>query len=145
MPTTSNKRPCAICRKWFTVSLQARKTQTVCAEPSCQRERHRRACAAWRAQNPDYDKENRLRARLQSALEAPARPPPPDELPREFWKVARDADSLELSVIVQVFGKVLARLTRDVDSTQVAAIPMEFRKVPPGRPRDESDRPTGPP
>ena len=125
--------------------LQSRTRQTVCSEPSCQRERHRRACAAWHVQNPDYDKEIRLRKRLQTALEAPVRPPPKDELPREFWKVARDADSLELSVIVEVFGRVLVRLARDADLCQVLATTREFGKVLADSARDESDRSTGPP
>ena len=145
MPTKTNKRPCAICRKWFTVSLQARTVQTACGEPSCQRERHRRACAAWHAQNPDYDKESRLRKKLQTALEEPARPPPKDELPREFWKVARDAESLEVSVIVEEVGKVLIRLLRDTDFPQVPAILRESGKVLPGSARDESDQPPAPP
>ena len=144
MPTKTNKRPCAICRRWFTASLQTRTRQTVCSGPACQRERHRRACASWRVQNPDYDKEVRLRARLQTALEAPAHPPPRDELPREFWKVARDAESLELSVIVEVFGKVLVRLPRDADLRQVPATTREFGKVLAVSARDESDAPPPP-
>lgn len=145
MPTKTNKRPCAICRKWFTATLQTRTTQTACSEPSCQRERHLRACAAWRARNPDYDKEIRLRKGLQTALEAPARPPPRDELPREFWKVARDAGSLEVSVIVEVFGRVLVGFARDVGFRQVAVITRESGRVLPDSARDESDRSTGPP
>ena len=145
MPTKTKKRPCAICRKWFTVSLQARTAQTVCGETSCQRERHRRACAAWHLQNPDYDKENRLRRKLQAALDEPARPPPRDELPREFWKVARDADSLEASVIVEVFGRVLVRLARDADLRQVRATTRESGKVLPESTRDGSDHGPAPP
>ena len=145
MPTKTNRRPCAICRRWFTASLQSRTRQTVCGEATCQRERHRRACAAWRAQNPDYDTEIRLRKRLQAALEAPARPPPKDELPREFWKVARDADAVELSVIVEVFGRVLVGLARDADFAQGLVTTREFGKVLATSARDESDGPRAPP
>lgn len=145
MPTKTHKRPCAMCRKWFTVRLQSRTTQTVCGETSCQRERHRRACAAWHVQNPDYDKENRLRKRLQTALDEPARPPPKDELPREFWKVARDADSLELSVIVEEVGKVLVRLARDAVLRQVPATTRGSGKVLAESVRDGSDHGPAPP
>lgn len=145
MPTKSHKRPCAICRKWFTATLQTRTTQTVCGETSCQRERHRRACVAWHARNPDYDKENRLRTKLQAALAEPARPPPRDELPRELWKVARDADSLEVAVIVEEVGKVLVRLARDADLLQLRATTRESGRVLPESARDESDHPAAPP
>ena len=40
-------------------------TQCTCSAPDCQRERHRRSCAAWRQRHPDYAREDRLRRGLQ--------------------------------------------------------------------------------
>ena len=64
----ARKRPCRVCRRWFWPHPRAGDRQHTCSRPDCQRERHRRACAAWRLRHPDYDREDRLRRRLREAF-----------------------------------------------------------------------------
>lgn len=63
------KRPCAACKRWFAPNPRAGGRQTVCDDARCRRERHRRACAKWRAKNPGHDAAQRLRKRLDGTVE----------------------------------------------------------------------------
>jgi hypothetical protein len=63
----ATKKPCWICRRWFEPHPRAGSRQRVCSSEECQRERQRRAVAAGRKRNPDYDRENRLRAKVVKA------------------------------------------------------------------------------
>ena len=110
----------------------------MCNGDECQRERHRRACAAWRERNPDYDREDRLRRRLVvEALEAPADgPAPADPMARLDWRVARDVVGLEVAVVVEEFGQVLVKWARDVVSPQMPASKGFSGQVAPSVARD---------
>jgi len=92
----ARKRPCRICRKWFSPQPRAGDRQHICSDPGCQTERHRRACASWRRRHPDYDREDRLRRRLLRGVRSPPGPLTADPLRRIDWKVARDAVGLEV-------------------------------------------------
>ena len=118
----ARKRPCRICRKWFTPHPRAGKRQRVCSETRCQSERHRRACEGWRGRNPDYDREDRLRRRLirteelktSAGLSA-------DPLRRIDWAAARDAVGLQVAVTIEETGRVLYGWARDAVSVQLLA------------------------
>ena len=121
-------RPCSVCRKWFTPDPRARKSQTVCGRDECRRERHRRACARWRAANPDYDREDRLRRRLR----------PEDEQAESAqidWSVVRDVVGLEVAVVVEESSQVIARVARDDIVRQLANIKSKSTQIllPPAR------------
>lgn len=106
----SRKRPCRICRKWFRPDRRAGDRQHACSEPSCQRERHRRNCAAWRERNRDEERAHRLRQRLRSVASREAETP----LARQLaWPVARDAVGLQVAVLVEESAKVLQEWVRD--------------------------------
>jgi len=115
----SRKRPCRICRKWFTPQRRAGDRQHACSDPCCQRERHRRACASWRRCHPDYDREDRLRRRLLKEVESPPGPLTADPLRRIDWKAARDAVGLQVAVTIEETSKVLHFWARDAVRSQV--------------------------
>lgn len=100
----ANKRPCRLCRRWFRVHPRAGARQRVCSSPSCQRERHRRACQEWHRRNPGYDREERLRRRLRRGSSADR---------RLDWSVARDAVGLEVVVVIEEAAKDLQHWARD--------------------------------
>jgi len=52
----SKKRPCKICRRWFTPHPRAGNSQKTCASRQCKKEWHRRMCFEWNRQNSDYFK-----------------------------------------------------------------------------------------
>lgn len=106
-------RPCSICRKWFEPHPRTAKTQRACGRQECQRERHARACAKWRAANPDYDVERRLNDRL--VVETPTTPAPPDSDPRTGldWQVARDAMGLKAGIVAYQLTGLIVQWARD--------------------------------
>lgn len=140
----ARKRPCRVCGKWFEPHPRAGKRQRVCDREDCGRERHRRACAGWRAQHPDYDRERRLRERVRNEVVV-GEPLSRDPLTEIAWDAARDAAGLEASVIVEETGKVLAQWARDAVRAQASDITRKFAKVLPGPARDEIAAGAGPP
>lgn len=52
----TRKRPCAICRKWFTPDPRQVGRQKSCGKPDCQQELHRRQCEKWNRKNKSYYK-----------------------------------------------------------------------------------------
>ena len=156
----SSKRPCQICRKWFRRDPRVGRRHRTCGAASCQRERHRRACAAWHEGNPGYDREDRLRRRLRlrspplpppttSAATRPLRPPPSPPpasavstppMRQIDWLAARDAVGLEVSVVLEVVGQVLWDGVRDAVRSQLIGIQGIRGQVLPRSPRDEIAR-----
>ena len=60
----TRKRPCSICRRWFTPNPKQGSRQVTCGRPACQRERHRKKCAEWNRKNPEYFKADYLHKKL---------------------------------------------------------------------------------
>ncbi len=123
------KKPCSICRCWFEPNRRAGSRQRVCSSEACQRERQRRAVAAWRKRHPDYDKENRLRKRLAKAGRAEPAPPDGDPLAGLDWSAARNAVGFEVSVVIEESGKVIANWARNAVGTKVSRQPGQSAKV----------------
>lgn len=140
----ARKRPCSLCRKWFTPGRRAGDRQRVCSAESCQAERHRRACERWHEQHPEYDRERRLRERVRRE-KGRGEPLARDPLAEVAWGAARDAVGLEVSVIVEETAKVLVLWARDAVHTQTSDITRKLAKVLPGSARDAMGAGTGPP
>jgi len=140
----ARKRPCRQCGKWFQPNPRAGKRQRSCDREDCQRERHRRACAHWRARNPEYDIERRLRDRVRADPSA-GEPLHRDPMAEIAWDVARDAVGVETSVIVEETGKVLASWARDAVHAQASEIMKRINKVLPDVARDAIAARAGPP
>ncbi len=61
------KRPCRICRRWFTPNPKLKDRQKTCGDAKCQREWHRKKCEEWNKRNTDYFKANYLQKKLNAA------------------------------------------------------------------------------
>ena len=125
-------RPCRICRRWFVPHPRAGDRQRVCGRVECQRERHRRACQAWRAREGDAERRHRLQQRLRAT--------PGDSGPATGtvrWEVVRDAVGLEVGVILEELLKLLEDAVRDAVSRQVAGMAMESGRVIAAARRDD--------
>ena len=117
------KRPCRICHQWFRPHPRAGDRQRTCSAAPCQAERRRRAVAAWRRRHPDYDRDDRLRRRLQAvprAVSADA-----DPLAQLNWDAARNAVGLEVAVVIEETGRLLATFARNAVTRQVPATASE--------------------
>lgn len=131
------KRPCRVCAKWFLPHARAGARQKVCSAEGCQRERHRRNCADWRDRYPDYDRETRLRARLEPEPKPGAARPALDPVGEIAWDAARDVVGLEVAVITQVAAEVLVSWTRDAVGWKALEITGESAGHGGQRARDE--------
>ena len=58
------RRRCELCNELFTPDPRVGKRQRACGQPTCQRERHRQACKAWRERERESEQAERLRRRL---------------------------------------------------------------------------------
>lgn len=86
------KRPCCICRRWFTIDRRVGRRQRACSLPACQRARRDVTQASWRRRNPDYFHARRLHDR-QLAVVAGTTPAPlvlPPPLSSLAWDLAQD-------------------------------------------------------
>ncbi len=108
---------CRICLKWFVPSAHEGKRQQVCGRRACQKERHRRDCAAWRKRNPDYDREDRLRRRIR-AEETPETETRKTVTPLAGfrWDKVRDAVGLEVAVVVEETGAAVAAFSQSMQT-----------------------------
>jgi len=64
------KRPCGICRHWFTPNNKLKKRQKTCAKPDCQKEWHKKTCAKWNKKNRQVSKSNYLQKQINEVLES---------------------------------------------------------------------------
>lgn len=129
------KRPCRVCGKWFMPSARVGSRQRVCSSAECQRERHRRDCAAWRARHPDYAREGRLRDRLTGPARDETRSPA--GMGEVDWSAARDLVGLEVVVIMQLMLEVLERRSRDLVRRQAPRITGKSEKHLESQSKDE--------
>jgi len=137
----TRKRPCRICRRWFQPHPRAGDRQRVCGGSQCQRERHRRACEAWRRENAAEDKEDRLRRRLREPV--PAGPRAVTAGLR--LEAVRDAVGPELAVIIEETGGVLGAWVRDAVGGQIFGMTRESGRHAPVAARDGIATGRGPP
>ncbi len=61
------RRPCRICRRWFTPNPRLKDRQKTCGNAKCKGEWHKKKCAEWNKKNPDYFKTNYLQEKLNAA------------------------------------------------------------------------------
>jgi hypothetical protein len=138
------KKPCSICRKWFTPDHRVGTRQKTCSE-ECREERRRRKQAEWRRKNPEYFTSRRLKERSRRAVEADraavqaiedikaGRPPPPfeerprpphpvrmgGELSRLPWHAMQSEIGIETTDSIALVAKVMLRLVQSEKSTEV--------------------------
>jgi hypothetical protein len=60
----SNKRPCRICRKWFTPHPRLGDRQKTCGKEACKRKWHAKKCTEWNKKNRSYFQAIYLRCNL---------------------------------------------------------------------------------
>jgi len=76
------KRPCRICRRWFSPDPRLKDRQMTCGEKACKREWHRRKCAEWNKENSGLIKKERLANRLKAIASRREETNDTDQVPR---------------------------------------------------------------
>jgi len=64
----SRKRPCRICRKWFSPDPRVGERQKTCGNQDCQNKWHAKKCAEWNSKNSAYFREIYLSKKLASIV-----------------------------------------------------------------------------
>ena len=117
------KRPCRICRLWFMPHPRLKDRQKTCGDPACKKEWHRRKCAEWNRNNPDYFKSDYLQNKLdglgQSEKASKTLRPKSrlkSGLPLGY---VQEVIGIEHLIIIEYFGQLLFRRFQDLIGGQV--------------------------
>jgi len=148
------KKPCSICRRWFTPDRRVGARQKTCSE-ECREKRRRRTQAEWRGRNPEYFKARWLKERARRAeaadrataevleeIKAGREPPPAEdrarrpsairvggELGRLPWEAMQSEIGLEVTDFIAVVARLLVRLMQSEKLTQVIGNKREPRTL----------------
>jgi hypothetical protein len=111
--------------------VRAGDRQHVCSAEQCQRERHRRSCAKWRADNAEEECAERVR---QKVNEGGLSDPPQERLQ---WDAVRDAVGVEVAVVIEESVRHLVEWARDAVAAHPCGITNKCSGHGPGPPRDD--------
>ena len=137
--TVLRKRPCRICRCWFLPNPRLKDRQMTCADPKCKREWHRRKCAEWNKNNPDYFSSNYLQRKLDDASQrdkasktkSKTLPPPKSRLksglPIEY---VQEVIGIQHLVIIEYLAQLLLRRFQEVLRGQVVVNTGQVSQLP---------------
>jgi hypothetical protein len=125
------RKPCSICRHWFSPDVHVGDRQRACSAPACQEERQRRNVAAWVQRHPEDAVRRRLAARRRRA--AKGQPVDPLVLPAPLsklpWDVAQKQFEVQGADFLAYLGKVLWWAVTKQWSGQARDITRESGKV----------------
>ena len=125
------KRPCRICRRWFSPDPRLKDRQMTCGEEACKREWHRRKCAEWNRENSELIKRERLAYKLkavaagnrQAKLTDESHPSPASlqSAPRteHLSPFAQEVIAAQLAVMIEYLLRHLVRRVQEVMRRQV--------------------------
>jgi len=119
----SKKRPCKVCRRWFTPHPRAGYTQKTCASEQCKKEWHRRMCFEWDRKNSDYFKGIYLKNKMLAADEVKrnkfgkATPNNYLDLP---WPEIQEEIGVKQVVIIEYIVQLLIRRFQEQIKVQLA-------------------------
>ena len=99
--TSTRKRPCRICRRWFLPDPRLKERQMTCGQTECQRHWHKKKCSEWNRKNRDYFKANYLQKKIDTATQP--RGDPAAALP-ETVPASRMNTGMPLEYVKEVLG-----------------------------------------
>ena len=123
MTRKSRKKPCRICRKWFSPDPRIGDRQKTCGAKDCQTKWRVKKCSEWNKKNKAYFKEIYLNKKLTAITEADHKivsfPLKPSQLPRKLIQEVIGAQHL---VIIEYVNRLLLRSFKEVILSQLAGI-----------------------
>lgn len=143
----SRKRPCRICRKWFTPHPRLGDRQKTCGKEACKREWHTKKCAGWNKKNRSYFQAIYLSSKLESSKtssQSDNRPPPsfnperirPITLPSSRstlqlpGDVIQEVIGVEPLIIIEYVAQLLVCSFKEVIRAQPVDIQREIKRLP---------------
>lgn len=138
----SIKRPCRICKRWFTPNPRLGERQMTCGAAECQKQWHKRKCAEWNRSNRAYFQENYLRKRLQIAESAQLSPSAPQSplssallgpvAPLDYPRtVVQEVIGTQPLIIIEYIVRLLTKGVQEVIHTQLIEIQRESNRLLP--------------
>jgi len=141
------RRPCGICRKWFTPDPRLGDRQKTCGKESCMRKWHAKKCAEWNKKNRSYFQAIYLDGKLKSSKalsQSDSRPPPcsspnktgpirppssrsTPQLPRD---VIQDVIGIQHLIIIEYVVQLLLRSFKEVIRSQPVEIQRKIDRLP---------------
>ena len=133
--TYLKKRPCRICRKWFSPHPRLGDRQKTCGAKECQKKWHTKKCAQWNRQHRAYFQANYLSKKLQAVQNQATEKPTPQlqkstifpKLPQEVIQEVIGAQQL---VIAEYLSQLLLRSVQGVIRAQRTDILREVERLP---------------
>jgi len=129
------KRPCRICRRWFTPNPRLKDRQKTCGDALCKREWHRKKCSEWNKKNTDYYRTNYLQKKLDEATESqktskilPLKSRLKTGLPHSF---VQEVIGIQYLVIIEYFGQLLFGRFQEVLRRKVIVNTRKVSQLPP--------------
>ncbi len=129
----SSKRPCAVCRCWYLPDPRTRHRQKTCGLDECRIEWRRRTQARWRARNPDYAAERRLRSQAEKAEKAKTGEAtavsiraPPKAIDKVPWELGAEALGVPGALFIAFVLRLLLRGAKDETREQPTERKEEF-------------------
>lgn len=119
----SRKRPCRICRKWFSPDPRVGDRQKTCGAKNCQVKWHAKKCSEWNNQHPTYFREIYLNKKLTELNEAEVKyvdsSVKSSQLPR---KLIQEVISAQHLVIIEYVNRLLFKSFKEVIMHQLTEI-----------------------
>lgn len=142
-----NKRPCRICRKWFTPDPRLGDRQKTCGKERCKRKWHAKKCDEWNKKNRSYFQAIYLSSKLESSKtlsQSDICPPPfsnPDknfpirppssrsslQLPED---VIQDVIGVQPLIIIEYVAQLLVRSFKEVIRAQPVDMQRKLDRLP---------------
>ena len=143
----SNKRPCRICRKWFTPDPRLGDRQKTCGKETCKRKWHAKKCSEWNKKNRSYFQAIYLSSKLESSKtpsqsdnrpppssnpdkNCPIRPPSSRSTPQLPGDVIQDVIGVQPLIIIEYVVQLLVRSFKEVIRAQPVEIQRKIDRLP---------------
>ena len=133
--TICKKRPCRICRRWFTPNPRLKDRQKTCGDAQCKRQWHRKKCSEWNKKNTDYFKTNYLQNKLDAASPSektskilPVKSRLKSGLPLAFVQEVIEVQHL---IIIEYLAQLLSRRFQEVLRSQLVVNTRQIRQQSP--------------
>jgi len=125
----SKKRPCRICRKWFSPNPRVGDRQKTCGSDECQAKWHAKKCAEWNAKHASYFTEISLSKKLVNVEggKSPSTHLKSSRLPRSLIQEVIGAQHL---VIIEYMTQLLTKSFQEEIRGQLFEITCKLEQLP---------------
>lgn len=142
-----NKRPCRICRKWFTPDPRLGDRQKTCGKERCKRKWHAKKCDEWNKKNRSYFQAIYLSSKLEFSKTlsqsdicpppfsnpdktGPIRPPSSRSTPQLPEDVVQEVIGVQTLIIIDYVAQLLVRSFKEVIRAQPVDMQRKLDRLP---------------